>query len=60
MPRVRARGGRNVLQKLNCDYTSVLCKVLQPLTCCCDARLRWSGQRDWNARAGRRFQRVVV
>jgi len=33
--------GRNVLQKLNWDCTSVLCKVLQPVARCRDPRLRW-------------------
>jgi len=33
-------------------------KVSQSLTQCCDSRLRWSWQRDWNARARWRFQRV--
>jgi len=34
-------------------------KVSQPLTWCCDSRLRWCGQRAWNARARGWFQRVV-
>jgi hypothetical protein len=34
-------------------------EVFQPLTSCCDSRLRLSGQRDRNARARGQVQRVV-
>jgi len=34
-------------------------KVFQPFTSCCDSRLRWSGQRDRDARSHQRFQGVV-
>jgi hypothetical protein len=47
--RAKRNRGRNRLRE-----------VSQPVTRCCDSRLRRSGQRDLDARARGRFQRVLI
>jgi len=46
-----------VVRRAGCNkQCNRLREVSQPITWCCDPRLRWNGQRDRNARTGRWVQ----